>query len=105
MAPTRRSSPGRLACALTGLALALSPAASAGEDEPRPRDWSETELGRIIERQLDRAFDRLKETLDELPRYALPEITEEGDIIIRRLPRRREDWPPAAEDPEAVIDL
>ena len=90
-----------LGCAIVA---ALLPLSSAAADTPAS-DWSETELGRIIERELDRAFDQLGDALDDLPRYSLPEVTEDGDIIIRRLPRRQEAWPPAPDDPDAMIDL
>ena len=90
---------------LFAAALVFSAPALAEDKGPGLRDWSETELGRMIERELDRAFDQLEETLDNLPRYGLPEVTEDGDIIIRRLPRRPEAWPPAPDDPDAVIDL
>ena len=90
---------------LFAAALALSAPAQADDTGPGLGDWSETELGRMIERELDRAFDQLEDTLDSLPRYGLPEVTEDGDIIIRRLPRRPETWPPAPDDPDAVIDL
>ncbi len=90
-----------LACAVAAAVLPLSPAAA----DTDASDWTDSELGRIIERELDRAFDQLGDALEELPRYSLPEITEDGDIIIRRLPRRQESWPPAPEDPDAIIDL
>ena len=90
-----------LACAV---AMAVLPLSSAAADTAAS-DWADTELGRIIERELDRAFDQLGDALEELPRYSLPEITEDGDIIIRRLPRRQETWPPQPDDPDATIDL
>ena len=91
------------ACAVA--LLTLSTTAQADEPGMSRPGWSDTELGRMFERELDRVFDRLGEALENVPRYALPEVTEEGDIIIRRLPRRSESWPPMAEDPESTIDL
>lgn len=105
MKPTRRRTTHALAATLAATALALSGPAWADDTGPRLEGWSDTELGRMIERELDRAFDQLEETLDSLPLYALPEVTEDGDIIIRRLPRRPEAWPPAPDDPDAMIDL
>ena len=89
------------ACAIAALVLTSWPAAA----DSTASDWADTELGRIIERELDRAFDRLGDALEELPRYSLPEITEDGDIIIRRLPRRQDSWPPVPQDPDAMIEL
>lgn len=91
------------ACVVASLPLSTA-AFADGSGTERP-GWSDTELGRMVERELERAFDRLEDVLESMPRYALPEVTEEGDIIIRRLPRRPEGWPPAAEDPESTIDL
>ena len=101
-----RTAKTRLAAVAFAVALLpLSTAAHAdGSGTARP-GWTDTELGRMFERELDRVFDRLEQALESMPRYALPEVTEEGDIIIRRLPRRSESWPPAADDPESTIDL
>ena len=105
MTAVRNSKARMVAMAFAVALLPLSTGAHAdGSGTSRP-GWSDTELGRMFERELDRAFDRLEETLESIPRYALPEMTEEGDIIIRRLPRRSESWPPTAEDPESTIDL
>ena len=105
MKPIRRHTRRGLAAAAAATALALSGPAWADDTGSPLEEWSDTELGRLIERELDRAFDRLGETLDSLPLYALPEVTEDGDIIIRRLPRRPDTWPPAPDDPDAMIDL
>ena len=105
MTAARNPKTSLLAVACAAILLALPTAAHAdGSDTARP-GWSDTELGRMFERELDRVFDRLGEALESMPRYALPEVTEEGDIIIRRLPRRSEGWPPTVEDPETTIDL
>ena len=51
-----------LACAIVAAVLPLSPAtADAGAS-----DWTESELGRIIERELDRAFDQLEPAQREI---------------------------------------
>lgn len=36
-----------------------------------------------------------------IPRYAAPEVLENGDIIIRRIPPQREDAPPVAPERDA----
>jgi hypothetical protein len=75
-----------------------------GEDDP----WGDKplrgeELRDLMEQALRELEDQLKDTLESIPLYDLPEITEEGDIIIRRLPpldldrdrpQRREDVDP-----------
>ena len=101
MTVTRRSTTRLLAWAMAAAVLPLSSAAA----DTGASGWRDSELGRIIERELDRAFDRLGDALEELPRYSLPEVTEDGDIIIRRLPRRRENWPREPEAPDSIIDL
>ena len=100
MALMRYPKAGSLAWAVVAAVLSAAPAAA----DTAASDWTDTELGRIIERKLDRAFEQLGDALEQLPRYSLPEVTEDGDIIIRRLPRRRESWPPPGE-PDATIDL
>ena len=103
--PIRSRKTRLLAGALAIGALAWTPSAAADDTRPAPKDWSETELGRMIERELERAFDQMERALEDLPRYGLPEVTEEGDIVIPRLPRRRESWPPVEDDPDEIIDL
>ncbi len=67
------------------LALILVVAAPASAAEPYPRDEDPRELALQGLERLMQAFDSFVRTV---PLYALPEITEEGDIIIRRLPPR-----------------
>ncbi len=58
---------------------AAQPEAAAGEpDEPTP--------GELLDRALADALTALGMLLRAVPRYAAPEITEDGDIVIRRLP-------------------
>lgn len=104
---------------LTGLTLLallpvtlVSPAAAddwTAGDEDRGNDrWGESpdrgeDLRDLMEQALRELEDQLKDTLESIPLYDLPEITEDGDIIIRRLPpldldrdrpQRREDADP-----------
>lgn len=79
--------------------------ALAGErDAPAP-EGNRWEFDRLMEDKLNRLFDQLRGVWQELPRYALPEVTEDGDIVIRRLPRRPEHWSPTPMDPEEMVDL
>ena len=77
----------------------------AGDTETPAPGGNHPELDRLIERKLDRLFDHLQGVLQDLPRYALPELTEDGDIVIRRLPRRPEGWSRIPKDPDEMVDL
>ncbi len=89
-----------LAAATITVAMLLTSSGWAGESEP-PQDRAHPELDRMIEDVLGRFLDRMQGALEELPRYALPELTEEGDIIIRRLPR----GPRESDNPDEMVDL
>ncbi|HEV7371971.1 hypothetical protein [Arenibaculum sp.] len=79
---------------LAALQAAGAPPVSAGEPSPLP-----DEATRDILEGMERLRDGMSKLIDSLPRYAPPEITEDGDIIIRRLDPgqggddRREDVP------------
>jgi|GEM_PF-1734967 hypothetical protein len=94
------------------LVLSLIPAGAAAAADPPPADDTErtrpdapADPGEVLD-ELQKLVDRLGRLLEELPRYALPEITEDGDIIIRRKDDRKEK-PPHPEEPgrEGVIEL
>ncbi len=79
------------------MAAAGTLAAGAVADDHRPW-WPERDDDSLAEAfdEFDRFMRRLEELVDQVPRYAMPEMTEDGDIIIRRLPPRRDgDDPPA----------
>ena len=78
------------AALLLGLALAV-PATAPAADEP-PEEKPE-ELAREGMERLLRALELF---IEMIPQYEMPEVTEEGDIIIRR--KRPESAPPP--DPE-----
>ena len=59
---------------MTGTAAAQSPPAEPGE-----------RLREELDRSLDRLLVVLRALLAAVPHYALPEVNENGDIIIRRL--------------------
>ncbi len=75
---------------LLGLCLA-GPLPTLAADEP-PADRPE-ELAR---EGMDRLLKALELMIQMIPQYEMPEVTEEGDIIIRR--KRRKAAPPP--DPE-----
>ena len=64
---------------MLSVALPLGPVAWAQSSTPQERA---EDLARESLETLLRALDAM---LDAVPQYALPEITEDGDIIIRRI--------------------
>jgi hypothetical protein len=73
------------------LIFAVPPAALAGGES---EDDAASELAREGVETLMRALEAL---IDEIPVYEMPELNEDGDIIIRRK-RKPEEAPP--EDPD-----
>lgn len=88
-----------------GMVAVLTAAAVQAEEGATAPDRRAGELDRFIERHVDRLVDRLRDVLEEVPRYSLPEVTEDGDIIIRRLPPRREVWPPEPDGSGDTLEL
>ena len=92
--------PGRLAgpiIALSILILAVLAHPASAEEPccgPAENDTAAEEFWEKFD-EARRMFDAL---LREIPRYDVPEVTEDGDIIIRRLPPP-EDEPPAPRPP------
>jgi len=93
----RRSTPGRgcryVAVAVVGLMLGSSAlsAADHGHDDPTPPAPKES-----IEQATQHLLRALELMLMAIPRYAPPEVLENGDIIIRRIPPDRDEAPPTA---------
>ena len=75
---------------LLGLAYAVPPPALAAEEPPADRP---EELAREGMERLLRALELM---IQMIPQYEMPEVTEDGDIIIRR--KRHKAAPPP--DPE-----
>ncbi len=77
---------------LLALALATGTPAEARGDQPNDRERIERMAREAIE-QLMRALELM---IESIPQYELPEINEDGDIIIRRKrpPRREAPDPP-----------
>lgn len=69
-----------MAAILLTTGLVLAPCASALADEPKRND-TPGELARESIEQMMRALQLL---VDSIPQYELPEMLENGDIIIRR---------------------
>jgi len=74
------------AALLLGLALAGPPPALAADEPP---EETPEELAR---EGMERMLKALELFIEMIPQYEMPEVTEEGDIIIRR--KRPKDAPP-----------
>jgi hypothetical protein len=84
---------------LTAICLMLPLAGPAAAESVH--DDGLGDAGREIAQGLERIREGLAQLLEEIPRFAPPEITEEGDIILRRTnphgglpPREDRDVPP-----------
>jgi hypothetical protein len=80
------------AALLLGLALA-EPAPAWAADEPPEQNPEE-----LAREGMERLLRALELFIEMIPQYEMPEVTEEGDIIIRR--KRRQDAPPPDPDIE-----
>ncbi len=90
----RRRLPAYMAAALALMLLGAEPA--AGDD------LSEQEQAEELAREAMEQFMRaLKMFMQSIPQYELPEINENGDIIIRRKRRPEGDDPGEPDDSEA----
>jgi hypothetical protein len=79
--------PALLACSLgvsSFVAIPGGPALAAGEEEP----------GELAREGMERMLRAIELMIEMIPQYELPEVLENGDIIIRR------KNPPAKEDEE-----
>ena len=74
-------------------ALMISAPAMAAEDKSLGQQLDE-KMGEI-DKQLEAAMGALEQFVDDLPMYEAPEITPEGDIIIRK--RRQSADPPGSQ--------
>lgn len=90
---------GPLRPGLRGLALALvlGLAAPAAAQDPHHGDEDPSELAREGIERLMRALDGF---VRMIPQYDLPELTDDGDIIIRRRRPGERPEPPKRELPE-----
>lgn len=84
--PSRRSRAFRSAAAFAvALVAALSgPAGPAGAQDGETRPSGEDAPPGAPLDELNRFLDQLEGLLEGLPRYEMPQITEDGDIILRR---------------------
>jgi hypothetical protein len=88
-----------LSAAFTALALGLAAPAAGEEGAPPPGEEDPEQLLQESVETFMRALDAL---IRSIPQYEMPEITEDGDIIIRRKkppPFGPEPAPPPHEEP------
>jgi hypothetical protein len=90
-----RRQPKTLAAALFGVWLALSPLAPAGAQDA-PAKPQEESPGALAREGLEQMMRALRLLVESIPQYELPELLDNGDIIIRR---KRDGMSPG-EDPE-----
>jgi hypothetical protein len=80
-----------LGLTLAGLVAGLSAPGIAAEQPaypplaPNPPDWPSPQTEAKLRGAIDQMVDAFAELLREVPRYAPPEINQNGDIILRRL--------------------
>jgi hypothetical protein len=80
------------------LAAAAVPALAQSRSPAPPQEEHPGELARDAIEKMMRA---LSLAIENLPQYALPELNENGDIVIRRLnPRAEKPRPPAPQNPD-----
>ena len=94
-----------LACAVC---LSVGSVAAADQPQPLPSNppsWPSPEAEAKLRGAIDQMVDAFQLLLRDVPRYAPPEINQNGDIILRRLnppderlPTRPDRRPPSLED-------
>ncbi|MFT6557430.1 hypothetical protein [Sneathiella sp.] len=66
-----------------GVMLAMTPAVSSYADEKGADELAVEGLSKLL--------DALSVFIDSIPQYETPEVLDNGDIIIRRVPSTKED--------------
>jgi len=79
----------RMIAAILAAALLVGPAAAADTGEPRDR---QEDARRLLDEAAEKALRALELMIESLPQYEMPEVNEDGDIIIRRV--RPKSTPP-----------
>lgn len=68
-----------------GTALAADPLDQPPLSRHGPPGWPSPQTEEKLRGAIDQMVDAFEQLLREVPRYGLPEMTEDGDIILRRL--------------------
>ncbi len=84
----------KTAAALFGLGLSLAPLAAVAEDTP-PGAAPQDTPGEVAREGLEQMMRALRLLVESIPQYELPEVLDNGDIIIRR-----KNPKPESEEPE-----
>src|SRR3546814_9821659 len=82
--------------AMIGLCLATLPLASAAAAQAAPAAAPENSPSDLAREGLESMLRALRLLVESIPQYELPEVLDNGDIIIRR----KRDGDAAPEDPE-----
>ncbi len=87
-----------LGAALIVAGAVCAPAAARAQTQP-PAPQQEEDPGVLAREAIDKLMRALSSVIQNLPQYAMPEMNERGDIIIRRINPRAEQ-PPPSETPD-----
>lgn len=75
--------------------LVSAPAAAQTGGDAGNRDTRSASGGQSVSEHVDEFLGRIERLLESIPKYELPQINENGDIIIRRIrPRPEGELPP-----------
>ena len=85
-----------LASAL-GLLLAVAAGTLAAQSPTEPPPETEELPETILEGLAERLLSTLRALLETIPQYEMPEVTEDGDIVIRRKRPEREPLGPSGD--------
>jgi hypothetical protein len=96
-----RIMPKRLAMRALAAALFVAAASPALAQAQSPEPPPEERPGALARDAIERMMRALSLAIENLPQYGLPELSENGDIIIRRLnPRAEKPRPRAPDNPD-----
>jgi hypothetical protein len=85
----------KLACAVFIIAALATGTARA--EGPKPSDPEQ-----MIREGAQRILEGVRQFIERIPQYAVPEVMPNGDIIIRKLPRgTTPGWPESGQKPGA----
>jgi len=82
---------------LLGAALALSPLAAVEAQSPKPEAAQQDSPRDMAREGLEQMLRALRLLVESIPQYELPEVLENGDIIIRR---KNPEGAPESEEPD-----
>lgn len=95
------------ALTIAGFLIGLSGTGHAADQSPLTPNvpgWPSPQTEAKLRGAIDQMVDAFAELLREVPRYAAPEMNENGDIILRRLPSPGAPQPPVRRTPRQDED-